>query len=123
MSELQIVDWINYEEAEALGYRDADSVEAKEFMRHEQLVVDSLRRNGYKFTGFYHQNGEHGVPLFNDGMVYRVSQRVWGGIMAEALGLDLSNRMSYLAWYYIAPDGEEQIVPEAPSQHHSILFN
>jgi len=50
----------------------------------EQTVISELRSHGYHFTGDYHQNGDFGVPIFDDEMTYECSQRHWGALMAKA---------------------------------------
>ena len=50
----------------------------------EEAVIDCVRRNGFKFGGTYHQYGEHGLPMFEDGSVFFVSMRAWGDVMARA---------------------------------------
>lgn len=50
----------------------------------EEAVIESIRRNRFKFGGTYHQNGEHGLPMFEDGSVFFVSMRAWGDVMARA---------------------------------------
>ena len=36
----------------------------------DQTVIDSIRRNGFKFGGYYHQDGEFGMPMFDDGKIF-----------------------------------------------------
>lgn len=50
----------------------------------EDAVIDSIRRNRFKFGGTYHQNGDFGMPMFEDGTIFFVSMRHWGRIMADA---------------------------------------
>lgn len=50
----------------------------------EGLVVDCIRRNKFKFGGNYHQYGDFGMPMFEDGSVFFCSMRHWGDIMANA---------------------------------------
>lgn len=50
----------------------------------EQAVINALKEKGYIFSGEYHQNGNFGVPYFDNGKPYQVSMRHWGKIIAEA---------------------------------------
>ena len=61
------------------------------FSDAEQVVIDCIRKNGFKFGGSYHQCGKFGMPLFDDGTVFFVTMRHWGDIM-------------YKAWH---PDGDD----------------
>ena len=75
------------------------------------VIVDEIRKRGYKFSGFYHQGGEFGRPVINDRYVVLYSQRGWGGIMAEALNLDNSDGLAYCDWAWENPHGEHAVLP------------
>ena len=47
------------------------------FSETEQVVIDCIRKNGFKFGGSYHQCGKFGMPLFDDGTVFFVTMRHW----------------------------------------------
>ena len=65
-------------------------------------VIKELRDKKYRIPGLYHI-GDHGpVPVFNSGEKFCVSDRTWGGIMAQALREDNSDGMAYAKW--MAPD-------------------
>lgn len=49
-----------------------------------EAVIKSVQSLGYKFSGEYHQNGDYGVPYFDNGKPFMVTQRNWGYIMAQA---------------------------------------
>lgn len=51
-------------------------------------IMNEIRRNKYKFGGTYHQQGEFGCPVMEDGTVYIVTMRSWGSIMADVWGGD-----------------------------------
>lgn len=76
------------------------------------IIAEELRTNGYKFTGSYHQNGDYGVPVFDNGEVFQCSQRIWGGIMAEAYSdeIDNSDGYGYTVWAWLPPY-EPMVVP------------
>ena len=54
----------------------------------ERIVIECVRKNGFKFGGNYHQYGKFGMPLFDIGAVFFVSMRHWGGIMYKAWHTD-----------------------------------
>ena len=61
------------------------------------------------FSGDYHQNGEHGVPVFNDGTHLHLSERMWAKLMARAHG-----EKDYLKYYlhgYLAENGIKEVLP------------
>ena len=77
------------------------------------VIANELRKKGYRFTGDYHQNGDYGVPLFDNGMVATFTQRTWGQIMYLAYPEDKYKEQGYeyLKWAWIQPEGEELIIP------------
>ena len=77
------------------------SEERERLMREaENAVIDCIRRNGFKFGGSYHQYGDFGMPMFEDGTVYLCSMRHWGSIMAEAWNVEDKRGYGYVmfAW-------------------------
>lgn len=63
-------------------------------------IMNEIRRNKYKFGGTYHQQGEFGCPVMEDGTVYMVSMRSWGSMMAEVWGGDYTE----FAWADVCGD-------------------
>ncbi len=49
-------------------------------------ILDEIKRNGYEFSGWDHQEEYNCVPVLNDGKKRTYSQRGWGDVMAEAHG-------------------------------------
>ena len=99
-----------------IGWTDWDNPEYKEMFpigepadwnaieEVQQTIADELRANQYKFTGEYHQNGDYGVPIFEDGTVYQCSQRTWGAIMAMAYPEEVGDdNCNYCVWAWRAP--------------------
>ena len=79
----------------------------------EDIVKACIRRNGFKFSGEYHQYGECGLPMFDDGSVLFCSWRHWGSIMAEAWDPDGAKGLDYMDFYmsgFVAND--EIVVPK-----------
>ena len=86
-----------------------------DFKKRRDAVAAELKKMNYKFTGGYHQNGDYGVPIFDDGVVLQCSQREWGGIMAKAYPeeIDNSDGMGYCVWAWISPDHKPLQIPSA----------
>ena len=79
----------------------------------EDIVKACISRNGFKFSGEYHQYGECGMPMFDDGSVLFCSWRHWGSIMAEAWDPDGAKGLDYMDFYmsgFVAND--EIVVPK-----------
>ena len=66
----------------------------------ERVVVDCIRRNGFKFSGDYHQYGDFGMPLFDDGRIFFVSWRHWGHLVYRAWNPDGNNPMGYCKYAF-----------------------
>ena len=84
----------------------------EEYLQVEEAITNELRSKGYKFTGDYHQNGDFGVPILDNGMVYQCTQRCWGEIMASAYPdeVDDSDGYGYCKWAWTPP--EDMVAPE-----------
>lgn len=52
-------------------------------------VISEIREKGYKFPGEYHQNGDYGVPIFDNGKPFMVTRRTWGYVMSKAWPEDI----------------------------------
>ena len=69
------------------------------FEERRQATIEELRKRNYHLDGFYHQGGELGVPVFDDGGWLRVTYRTWGQIMADAFPRETGgDSMSYVVW-------------------------
>lgn len=67
-------------------------------------VIKELRKKNYRIPGLHHLGGY--VPVFNSGEKFCVSDRTWGGIMAQALHEDHYDGMAYATW--MMPDPNEK---------------
>lgn len=88
----------------------------------EEMIVTEIRSKGYKFSGFYHQGGEYGCPLFDNGKWYGTTFRSWGWIMAMAYpdSVHLPEESSYVEWAWTPP--EEEVYPnpdDYKASHHT----
>ena len=74
-----------------VGWTDYESDEVPEThgcigFAERNAIIDEIRKNGYLFSGWEHQESWDCVPILNDGKKRTFSQRGWGGLMAEAYG-------------------------------------
>lgn len=111
----KITGWTNYDDQ---NYKKISGTYYKvddEKIKLRKLVVDELKKHGYKFCGFYHQRGRYGVPILDNKYILTYTYRSWGDIMAEVLNLnDPKDNMAYCNWAWAPP--EEQILPK-PSDY------
>lgn len=75
----------------------------------EELVVEKVRSNGYKFNGRAHQ-GEY-CPVIDDKYFYMVSMRRWGAIMQKAYNLPNGDGLGYVRWAWCTPEGQKPKYP------------
>lgn len=93
----------------------------EEFEEAWNAVVKELKEKGYHFDGSYHQNGDFGVPVLDNGERFQVCMRYWGGVMADAFPEefdDPDNSYNYVRWYlgaeeickkqFYTPDGSKK---------------
>ena len=73
----------------------------EEEQEYVDAIVRTIREKGYRITGFAHQGDQFCTPVFDDGRRYTASFRQWGGIMADALGID--GEFAYVQWAWCAP--------------------
>mgnify|MGYP005758751113 FL=1 len=91
---MKIVEWGMYDSER---YED---VLGEERALAENIIIQEMRENDYHFNGYYHQNGQHGTPIFDNGKQYHATLRGWGAIMARAYPneIDDSDGMGYTEW-------------------------
>jgi len=97
MNELKIIGWSEWR----FGAREATTD------HHRELAIQEMRKNNYHWTGEYHQNGEGGVPVFNDGTRLQLSFRGWGSLMADAYPeevADIEPKWAYCKYAWFNPD-------------------
>lgn len=73
----------------------------EEEQEYVDAIVREIREKGYRIAGFAHQGDQFCTPVFDDGRRYTASFRQWGGIMADALGID--GEYAYVRWAWSAP--------------------
>ena len=93
-----------------------DDIESKEELdAMADAVVEELRKTKYHFDGYYHQNGDYGVPVLDNGKYFQASRRAWGEVMAMAYPEEFDNPdapYNYIVWYLGPGDQDEYIFPE-----------
>lgn len=90
---MKIVKWCEYDEK-------YDDLTGEERLEAEKIMIEEIKENDYHFSGFYHQNGAHGSPLFDNGKQYHATIKGWGALMAIAYPdeIDDSDGTGYLEW-------------------------
>ena len=68
---------------------------------YTDAIIRQIKEKGYRITGFVHQGDRFCTPVFDDGRRYIASFRQWGGIMADALGID--GEYGYAVWAWSTP--------------------
>lgn len=91
----KVIGWTDYDNEK---YPDFDEYGGDYGSAHS-AVIDEIREKGYRFSGDYHQYGESGCPVLNDGTRFILSMRGWGALMSEAVEPDNSDSMAYMNWY------------------------
>jgi len=108
---MKIIGWTEWDNPK---YRErfewGDTYSSKEYDEHIQCIINELKEKGYKFSGDYHQNGDSGVPIFDDYTVFQCTQRTWGAIMAMAYPKEDDDSLAYVRWAWQEP--EESVFPE-----------
>ena len=104
---MKVVKWTEWSYENDFDYSDIEEV--------SKVVAVELRNKGYHFDGSYHQNGDYGVPVLDDGRHVQVTQRTWGGIMAMAYPEEFDNPEdphNYAVWYLGPKDRDLYVFPE-----------
>lgn len=105
---MQITGWTWYENPEYKDMTAPGGPFSFEDIREKvrDLIVQEIRKRGYKFTGDYHQNGDFGAPIIDDKWLYMTSQRSWGHMMVLAYPdkIDNSDGLGYCEWAWSAPE-------------------
>ena len=106
---MKIMGWTDWDNPK---YTELKTKTWKEYNEIEKLVADELRSKGYKFDGEYHQNGDYGAPVFEDGTILKCTKRAWGGIMALAYPEgNLNDGYDYCRWAWMIPKDEDYSLP------------
>lgn len=91
---MKIIKWTKWNKE----YPEFES--AEEINCAEKEIIKELRNGNYHFNGYYHQNGEFGAPVFDNGKQYKATLRGWGAIMAKAYPeeVDDGDGYGYCVW-------------------------
>lgn len=117
----KVVGWTYYENYLVEDEESSDAV--------VYAIIDEIKKNGYLFSGYDHQERLYCVPVMNDGKKRTFSQRTFGNIMAIAHGY--TGRYDYSLFSFgikeeacvIPDDGfdEESFVPEKDMNEEFVL--
>ena len=107
---------------EVLAYADYwDSMQGSDFSSDEMnrrlseaedAVIDEIRANGYCFGAGYHQHGDFGTPLLDNGKVLFCYLRQWGRIMYRAHNPNGNDPMGYCLYAFDDLDPREVKIPK-----------
>ena len=86
---LRVVGWMYYD----------DDLESDSSWAGYMAAVDDIKKHGYEFSGWSHQECQCCAPVLNNGKMLRYTQRGWGGLMAEAHGC--TGRLDYTHYAFI----------------------
>ena len=104
---MRIIGWTAWHDPRYTDEIDDDM----QLEERKAAVVKELKRHNYHFTGYYHQEGKFGVPVFDDGGTLRVSFRSWGQIMADAWPEETgAEKSAYIIWAWYPPAGWESMI-------------
>ena len=107
---MRVIGWTNWHDPRYLQ----DDLSDPLFEERWQTAIEELRRHNYHMDGFYHQDGELGVPVFDDGGWLRVSYRTWGQLMAEAYPQEVGHHpMAYVEWAWTwSGEKDREVLPQ-----------
>lgn len=88
---MKIISWEKYDPDKYEGFEGTEKALA------DEEVVKEIKKNRYLFDGEYHQYGEHGAPVFDNGKQFVTTMRSWGEIMKECYP-DLLESYIEMAW-------------------------
>lgn len=71
--------------------------------KYWQFMIGYLKEHPEKhMSGNDHQYSEAGVPIFNDGVAFKLSMRQWGQLMADVFNERYSS--AYMKWAFSRPN-------------------
>ncbi len=97
----KVLGWTDYD---SFDFEDGDNTDAA-----VAAIIEDIKAYGYCFSGYAHQEYSGGVPVLNDGLARRFSQRGWGSVMAQAHGFFGPVDYSNFAYHFPA---DEEIMPD-----------
>jgi hypothetical protein len=111
---MRVVDWIGYREESAHetsvgglgGWFDGHTWQdyldnfQPETHPYYEAIRESIIEKKHWINGERHQNGDDGVPLFEDGTIGSFSFRAWGDLMAAISESVDHGKHNYMEFYY-----------------------
>lgn len=97
---MKVTSWTDWDDE-----RYSEDIPSDMYEEARDAVAAALRENGYKFDGYYHQGGAHGVPVLDGKWKYTCSFRMWGSMMVRAYPdeIDNSDGLGYCEWAWSSP--------------------
>ena len=103
----KVIGWTYYDNSDILTSNDPIG------FAERSAIIDEIRKHGYLFSGWHHQESWRGVvPILNDGKKRCFSQRGWGGIMAEAYGYTEDYDYAVFSFQQSVADTELRFPPD-----------
>lgn len=106
---LRVVGWTYYEE---------DWPQSQGTWAERYAIIDEIKKHGYNFSGWSHQEALNCAPVLNDGTICCYSQRGWGDIMAEAHGF--TGFMDYAKFAFLV-DTDKEVRPKSGIKQGSFV--
>jgi len=106
----KVIGWTYYED---IDYEEGDATDAVTY-----AIIDEIKKKGYVFSGWDHQEGFNTVPVLNDGKKRTFSQRTFGNLMAIAHGY--TGRFDY-SLFTFGMDSEHCVYPDSSFDESAIV--
>ena len=103
---MKITGWTNWRSNDEFKISRFDKVPEDLIETAEKAIIKEIKKKGYSFSGYSHQNTEFGCPILDDKYIYATDQRHWGYLMAVAHGA--MGKYDYVKWAWL-PEGKEVI--------------
>ena len=100
----KVIGWTNNDD-ENYPIMEENSLEVRE------AIIADIRANKYVFTGYDHHFEYTCTPVLNNGKRVCYGQRAWGGVMAEAHGVDDWDGRAYM-FYHLRCVEEKRLPPD-----------
>lgn len=108
----RVVGWTEYDD---YMVEDGDASYAA-----TNVIIDEIKKQGYLFSGWAHQELRNGAPVLNDGKKRTYSQRTFGGIMAVAHGY--TGTMDYAKFAFAFRSMEAEKTPPSEKAYNPYSF-
>jgi hypothetical protein len=90
--------------SDGMRWKDYIENDKEEYHPYLEAIRKSIVANEIWADGYWHQQGDHGVPLFDDGFFGCYSFRAWGDLLAAVWSEHYNEDYSYMSFYCSVPD-------------------